>query len=358
MFLGTYWCIYQKRSKKNMNFGVLTGGGDCPGLNAVIRGVVRKAEKEGHTIIGFKNGWKGVLESNASVLDRNATRGILHRGGTILGTSRTNPFSSDEEENLKKVKKTYEQFALDGLIAIGGEDTLTVAYKLTQKGFPVVGVPKTIDNDLNETDCTFGFDTAVNIAMEALDRLHTTAESHSRCIVAEIMGRHAGWMTAYAALSGSADYALVPEKKVDLNQLYDSLKRRHLHSNFSIVAFSEGAHIDDDMVLQNQEKDAFGHVRLGGGGECLAQLIEKNTGIETRSVVLGHVQRGGSPTAFDRVLGLRLGVRALEAVVNGEFAHMVSLKGMEVTVVPIEKAVSELKVLPPYWLDLLETFYC
>lgn len=338
--------------------GILTGGGDCPGLNPVIRGIVRKALHHDIKVIGFRNGWKGVLKADGYELTLESISGILHRGGTILGTSRTNPFKENADQNVASIQATYQKFGLDALIAIGGEDTLGVATKLTQRGLPVVGVPKTIDNDLSSTDVTFGFDTSVNIAMEALDRLHTTAESHSRVIVAEIMGRHAGWLTLYTGLAGGADAIIIPEHPVSFQEVADIIKERHKRKNFSIVAVSEGAVFkDQDMVTKDQELDAFGHVKLGGIGDLLARKLEELIGIESRAVVLGHIQRGGSPSAFDRVLGLRFGVKAVELVMAKEYGKMVSLRGTDVVGVDIEQATGVLKTVNPELYQMATTFF-
>ncbi|OED34745.1 pyrophosphate--fructose-6-phosphate 1-phosphotransferase [PVC group bacterium (ex Bugula neritina AB1)] len=341
--------------------GVLTGGGDCPGLNPVIRGVVRKALKHDIDVLGFRSGWRGLLKNEHKLLDLQAISGILHRGGTILGTSRTNPYHGEQEDvqsNLNAIKQTFESNNLDALVAIGGEDTLGVANKLCQDGFNVVGVPKTIDNDLSATDFTFGFDTSVNIAMEAIDRLHSTAESHSRVIVVEIMGRHAGWITLHAGLAGGADVILIPEQPYDLNEVVGAIKRRYNRKNFSIVAVSEGAiEKSADMVTQDTEIDAFGHVKLGGVGEILAKKIEKQTGFETRHVVLGHIQRGGSPTAFDRVLGLRFGVKAVELILNSDFGKMTSLSGNAIVAVPLADGVGTLKTVDHDLYDLAKNFF-
>ncbi|MCK5491956.1 MAG: ATP-dependent 6-phosphofructokinase, partial [Candidatus Omnitrophica bacterium] len=279
-----------------MKIGILTGGGDCPGLNPVIRGIVRKANNEGHEVIGLRHGWRGLMEKEILPLDLNSISGILHRGGTILGTSRTNPYKS--EDGAEKVKNGFKELGLDALIAIGGEDTLGVATKLYKEGVNVIGVPKTIDNDLCSTDFTFGFDTAVNVATECIDRLHTTAESHDRVMVVEVMGRHAGWIAAYSGIAGGADYILIPEIPINLEEVYTSLKKRHKRGkNFSIVVVSEGAAFDEsELCLQEKELDQFGHVRLGGIGNMLGQLIEEKTGFETRVTVLGHIQRGGTPS--------------------------------------------------------------
>ncbi len=343
------------------NIGVLTGGGDCPGLNSVIRGVVRKALQHGIEVIGFQNGWKGILENDQRPLNLESISGILHRGGTILGTSRTNPYNGDDavvKGNLETIKATFEANGLEALVAIGGEDTLGVANKLCRAGFNVVGVPKTIDNDLSATDFTFGFDTSVNISMEAIDRLHTTAESHSRVIVVEIMGRHAGWITLYAGLAGGADVILIPEEEYNLDEVVATLKKRHERKNFSIVAVSEGAiEKDVDRMTQDTELDAFGHVKLSGVGERLAKKLEEKTGFETRYVVLGHVQRGGAPSAFDRVLGLRFGVKAVELVLDSNFGKMTSLQGNKIVDVPLEEGVGTLKTVDKDLYELAKTFF-
>ena len=337
--------------------GVLTGGGDCPGLNAVIRAVVRKALMHDYKVLGFKKGWLGLIEGDCIELDLESISGILHRGGTILGTSRTNPFKDKSGSDLKKIEANFKKFKLDAFIAIGGEDTLGVAAKLCDKGFKIVGVPKTIDNDLSYTDFTFGFDTAVNIAMEAIDRLHTTAESHDRVMVVEIMGRHAGWITLYSGLAGGADIILIPEQKIDMTEVINTLKTRHKRKSFSIVAVAEGAQFKEtDLVLQDKELDSFGHVKLGGIGQALAAKIEKLTGYETRHTVLGHIQRGGSPSAFDRVLGTRFGVKAVELVLNEEFGKMVSLRGNQIVPVEIAKAVGTLKTVDMELYELSRVF--
>ena len=336
--------------------GILTGGGDCPGLNSVIRAVERCAFIEGWQVLGFKNGWKGMIENEFVVLDMHAVSGILPKGGTILGTSRTNPFK--KPEYVEAVKKTFAKNQLHALIAIGGEDTLGVALKLTKEGLPVVGVPKTIDNDLNATDYTFGFDTAINIATECIDRLHTTAESHNRVIVVEIMGRHAGWIALESGLAGGADVILIPEIPINLEEVCELIKKRHARGKtFSIVAVAEGAQMSGRDVTQEEKLDAFGHVRLGGIGQSLADLIEKKTGFETRVTVLGHIQRGGTPTAFDRVLGTRFGVKAFEMVKQKKFGEMVSLQGRQVTSVKLEKALEGLKLVPAEYYELAKKFF-
>src|SRR5215218_1659509 len=308
--------------------GVLTGGGDCPGLNAVIRGVVRKGvNAHGHEIVGFRYGWAGLLANEAVELTVESTSGILPRGGTILGTSRTNPYKEDGGSD--RVRATLEARGIDVLIPIGGEDTLGVAGRLSQEGIPVVGVPKTIDNDLAATDFTFGFQTAVQIATDAIDRLHTTAESHNRVLVVEVMGRHAGWLAVYSGIAGGADVILIPERPFDIDQVCEHLKRRHQRgTTFSIVVVAEGATPKDGGLLtQHQTTDAFGHVRLGGIGTMLEQEIEQRTGFESRTTILGHIQRGGTPLAFDRVLGTRFGVAAVDAISEGDYGKMVALRG-------------------------------
>lgn len=341
-----------------MKLGILTGGGDCPGLNPVIRAVVRKSFNEGYEIIGIKNGWKGLIENDIMKLDLNAISGILPKGGTILGTSRTNPYK--KEGGVEKVKENFKKLQLDALVAIGGEDTLGVASKLVKDGIPnIVGVPKTIDNDLNCTDYTFGFDTALNVAMECIDRLHTTAESHHRIIVAEVMGRHAGWIAIESGIAGGADIILIPEKPIDIEEVCKIIKHRHDRGKtFSIVVVAEGAQFKEGtMVLQEQKLDEFGHVRLGGIGEMIAQEIEKRTGYETRVSVLGHIQRGGSPTAFDRVLGTRFGVKAVELIKAKKFGNMVALAANKIISVPLEEAVAALKTVDDDLYKVAEVFF-
>ncbi|MFA4854136.1 MAG: 6-phosphofructokinase [Candidatus Omnitrophota bacterium] len=338
--------------------GILTGGGDCPGLNSVIRAVVRKALLEGYEIVGIKNGWKGLVENDTMFLDMAAVSGILPKGGTILGTSRTNPYKKEGE--LQKVRDNFRKIGLDALVAVGGEDTLGVASKLVKDGLPnIVGVPKTIDNDLSSTDYTFGFDTALNVAMECIDRLHTTAESHHRIIVAEVMGRHAGWIAIEAGIAGGADVILIPEIPIDMDEVCEVIKKRHTRGKtFSIVVVAEGAQFKDgSMVTQEQKLDSFGHVRLGGIGERLGEEIEKRTGYETRVSVLGHIQRGGSPTAFDRVLGTRFGVKAVELIKGKKFGRMVALAGVKIIDVPLEEAVKALKTVDMELYDIAKVFF-
>jgi 6-phosphofructokinase 1 len=341
-----------------LKIGIMTGGGDCPGLNPVIRAVVTKAFNEGYQVIGIKNGWKGLIEKDTVPLDLETVSDILGKGGTILGTSRTNPYK--KEGAVEKVKENFKKLGLDCLIAVGGEDTLGVANKLTKDGIPnIVGVPKTIDNDLSATDYTFGFDTAINIAMECIDRLHTTAESHHRVLVAEVMGRHAGWIAVEAGIAGGADVILIPEIPIDIGEVCEILKKkRQRGKNFGIVVVAEGAQFKNkDMILQEQKLDEFGHVRLGGIGENLAKEIEKSTGFETRVSVFGHIQRGGSPTAFDRILGTRFGVKAVELVKNKKFARMVALSGNKIIDVALAEAVKELKTIDNELYETAKVFF-
>lgn len=341
-----------------MRIGVLTGGGDCPGLNAVIRSLVRRGEREfGHEFVGFRHGWRGLVDDETMPLSVASTRGILHRGGTILGTSRTNPYKGDGDA-LTRVKATLARHGVDALVAIGGEDTLGVAHRLGDEGVHVVGVPKTIDNDLSATDVTFGFDTAVQVAVDAIDRLHTTAESHDRVMVVEVMGRHAGWIALWSGIAGGADVVLVPERPFDLDAVCARLQQRHAGgANFSIVVVSEGATpLEGTMTLQTHQRDEFGHVRLGGIGNRLAPEIEARTGFETRVTVLGHVLRGGTPTAFDRMLATRFGLEAAAAAHERDFATMVALRGNRVVRVPIADAVRELKTVPDALLDSMRVF--
>ncbi len=350
--------MHLTRGAAEMRIGILTGGGDCPGLNPVIRAVVRRALLAGYEIVGIKNGWKGLVENDTMPLNINAISGILPKGGTILGTSRTNPYK--KEGDLKKVQDNFKKMGLDALVAVGGEDTLGVASKLVKDGLPnIVGVPKTIDNDLSATDYTFGFDTALNVAMECIDRLHTTAESHHRIIIAEVMGRHAGWIAIEAGIAGGADVILIPEKPIDLEEVCKIIKQRHERGKtFSIVVVAEGAQFKDgSMVTQEQKLDAFGHVRLGGIGETLAELIEEKTGFETRVSVLGHIQRGGSPTAFDRVLGTRFGVKAVELIIGKKFGQMVALSGNKIIDVPLGEAVKALKTVDEDLYNIAKVFF-
>jgi phosphofructokinase-like protein len=341
-----------------MRVGVLTGGGDCPGLNAVIRAVVRKGvTQHGFEFVGFRDGWKGPMEGITMPLGIEQCRGILPRGGTILGSSRTNPFKVDG--GVQKIKDNLAAGGVDALVAIGGEDTLGVATKLADLGVDVVGVPKTIDNDLSGTDFTFGFDTAVNIATEAIDRLHTTAESHHRVLVVEVMGRHAGWIALHAGIAGGASIVLIPEKPFDIDEIC-ALVQKRFESRFApILVVSEGAVPRDGsgMTLQSGELDAFGHVRLGGIGDRVAKEIEQRTGAEARAVVLGHVQRGGTPTAFDRWLATRFGLQAIGAVADGDFGVMVALRGKDIVRVPLIEGTGELKLVSPEEYAEAEVFF-
>jgi ATP-dependent phosphofructokinase / diphosphate-dependent phosphofructokinase len=340
-------------SKKRL--AMLTGGGDCPGLNPVIRAVVRRGIQDGYEVIGIRNGWKGMVEKDFVILDRAAVSGIVHRGGTILGTSRTNP--RKVEGAVERIFTNFKDLKLDALVAIGGDDTLGVAYDLYQRGLPTIGVPKTIDNDLPGTDYTFGFDTAVNIAMEAIDRLHTTAESHQRVLVVEIMGRHAGWITLGAGMAGGADFILIPEFPISMDELTESIKKRHSTGRtFSIVAVAEGFKIQGLDITQSKTLDAFGHVQLGGVGEVIASELEKRTHYETRSVVLGHIQRGGSPTAFDRILGTRYGLKAVELARTGQFGKMVALRGTDIITVDLQ-AVTKTKVVSRELYEEAKVFF-
>jgi phosphofructokinase-like protein len=338
-----------------MRIGVLTGGGDCPGLNAVIRAVSRRAWSRGHEVIGVREGWRGMVEQQFQPLGPEQISGILPRGGTIIGTSRTNPYKVDG--GVDAVRRSFEQ--LDALVAIGGEDTLGVAARLFKEfDAPVVGVPKTIDNDLSGTDYTFGFDTAVAICTEAIDRLHTTAESHNRVMVVEVMGRHAGWIAVQSGIAGGADVILIPERPVDFDEVCGEIQRRHARGKlFSIVVISEGCELPgaDDKG----EVDQFGHKLLAkrGVGESLGEEIEKRTGFETRVTVLGHVQRGGSPTPRDRVLATRFGLKAADLVDEGAFGQMAALRGDDVIAVSLEEATAELKTVPDEWYEVGRAFF-
>ncbi|WP_036321619.1 6-phosphofructokinase [Microbispora sp. ATCC PTA-5024] len=340
-----------------MRIGVLTGGGDCPGLNAVIRAVVRKGVGVyGHEFVGFRDGWRGPLEGDTMPLDIEAVRGILPRGGTVLGSSRTNPIKI--ENGVERIKENLVSYGVDALIAIGGEDTLGVAKQLYDRGVKVVGVPKTIDNDLNATDYTFGFDTAVNIAMEAIDRLHTTAESHHRALICEVMGRHAGWIALHAGMAAGANVILIPEKPFDIDRVCSYVESRFKTRYAPIIVVAEGAHpMEGQMALQAGELDAFGHVRLGGIGEVLAQEIEKRTGKEARTTVLGHIQRGGTPTAYDRVLATRFGLGAIDAVHEGDYGKMVALRGTDIVRAGLDEATARLKTVPVSRYEEAEVFF-
>jgi 6-phosphofructokinase 1 len=331
-----------------MRVAMLTGGGDCPGLNAVMRAIVRKGEHEyGDELLGFTDGWRGVIEGTTMPLTVETFRGTLPRGGTVLGSSRTNPFKIDD--GVEKVRASLAELGIDALVAIGGEDTLGVAHRLHELGVAVVGVPKTIDNDLSATELTFGFDTAVSIATEAIDRLHTTAESHDRVMVVEVMGRHAGHIATWSGIAGGATMILIPEEPFDIEQVCDAISRRHAKGRYaSIVVVAEGATPKaGTMEIISNEVDQFGHVRLGGIGTTIAQEIESRTGFETRVTILGHVQRGGTPTAFDRVLATRFGVAAIDAVHDDAWGQMVALQCGEIVRVPLAEAVGTLKLVDP-----------
>jgi len=340
-----------------MRIGVLTGGGDCPGLNAVIRAVVRKGIKaHGWEIVGFRNGWQGPIENLTKSIDLADVEEILTRGGTILGSSRTNPYKV--EGGVDRIRETIAANQIDAIIAIGGEDTLGVAKRLTDDGIGVVGVPKTIDNDLGATDYTFGFDTAVHIATEAIDRLRTTAESHHRALVVEVMGRHAGWIALHSGLAGGANVILVPERPFNVDKVVDWVERRFESEFAPIIVVAEGAMPEGGAeVLHSGERDAFGHVRLGGVGQWLAEEIADRTGKESRAAILGHIQRGGTPTAYDRVLATRFGLHAVDAVAAGDFGTMVALRGTDIVRVKLSEATAELKTVPTERYEEAEVFF-
>jgi 6-phosphofructokinase 1 len=340
-----------------VKLGVLTGGGDCPGLNAVIRAIVRKGVGVyGHEFVGYRDGWKGPLDGISKPLEIADVRGILPRGGTILGSSRTNPVK--EEGGIDRVRETLKRDGVDGLIAIGGEDTLGVATRLNQEGLNVVGVPKTIDNDLGATDYTFGFDTAVNIAMGSIDRLHTTAESHKRTLIVEVMGRHAGWIAFHAGVSGGANVILIPEIPFSIDRVCDHIETRFESQYAPIIVVSEGALPEGGIPSADESAvDAFGHARLGGIGTWLEGEIEERTGHEARATVLGHVQRGGTPTAFDRVLATRFGLHAIDAAHNGDWGKMTALKATDIVLVDLAEATKELKLVPPELYREAEVFF-
>lgn len=344
-----------------MKVALLTGGGDCPGLNPVIRGAVQTLTNAGHECIGLLEGWKGAIEGTAIPLTPAVTDGIIDKGGTILFSSRTNLFKDDatEAKNVPQLQASFKKLGIDALIAIGGDDTLGVARKLHEKyQLKTVGCPKTIDNDLCATDYTFGFDTALNICMEAIDRCRTTAESHRRIIVVETMGRHAGWIAAFAGIAGGADYILVPEEKVDIEKMCDVLKKRRAAGKmWGIVVVSEGIELPEGMVKKSGEVDSFGHVQLGGVGDTVAEIIKQKTEIPTRAVILGHMQRGGSPTAFDRVLGTRLGIHAGRLVVEGKWGQMVALRGMNIVNVSLAEATGENRTLYPEIMQEAHEFF-
>jgi 6-phosphofructokinase 1 len=360
---------------KMKKIGILTGGGDCPGLNAVIRAVVKKSTQYNYDVIGIKNGWKGLIKGQMELLTNFSVSGILTKGGTILGTSRKNPFN--DQADFKKIIENIKKFEISSIVAVGGDDTLSVAYKLYKMGMPIIGVPKTIDNDLNGTDYTFGFDTAVSIVTQAIDRLHTTAESHHRVIVVEVMGRHAGWIATVAGIAGGADEILIPEVPFDIDEVCRNLRKRYSYGkSFSIITVAEGAHPRTDkpdnkdsnvnldskkekqgLIIQTDEKDEFGNVKLGGVGHYLAKEIEKRMDVETRVTVLGHVQRGGTPTAYDRVLSTRFGVAAVELIKNEEYGRMVALQGNKIVSVPLEHALSNPKTLDMELYEIAKVFF-
>jgi phosphofructokinase-like protein len=343
--------------------GVLTGGGDCPGLNAVIRAVTRRSLARGYEVAGVRDGWRGLVDGRLTELGPREISGILPRGGTILGTTRTNPYKS--EDGVRRVLASFESERLTALVVIGGEDTLGVASRLHEEhGLPVVGVPKTIDNDLSATDYTFGFDTAVWIATEAIDRLHTTAESHNRVMVVEVMGRHTGWIAVMSGIAGGADVILIPEQPITVEEACDDLRRRHERGkDFSIVVVSEGYELTyssgekRQVAQETRESDQFGHVRLGGVGDALAHEIEERTGFETRVTVLGHVQRGGSPTPRDRVLATRYGLKAADLVHEEQWGRMAALQGDSIVAVSLADAVAELKTVPAEWYEVAKAFF-
>jgi phosphofructokinase-like protein len=346
-----------------MRVSVLTGGGDCPGLNAVIRAVARRCLVGGHEVVGVREGWRGLVEGILQPLGPREISGILPRGGTILGTTRTNPYKL--EGGVERVLETFAREGLDALVAVGGEDTLGVAARLhSEHEFPVVGVPKTIDNDLSATDYTFGFDTAVTIATEAIDRLHTTAESHNRVMVVEVMGRHTGWIAVMSGIAGGADTIMIPELPMTVEQACAELRRRHERGkDFSIVVVSEGYELTYEsgetqrVAAEPRASDQFGHVRFGGVGEALAREIEERTGYETRVTVLGHVQRGGTPTPRDRVLATRYGLKASELVLEGRFGRMAALHGDAIVDVSLEEATADIKRVPAEWYAVARAFF-
>jgi phosphofructokinase-like protein len=347
----------QQNAPVAKRIGILTGGGDCPGLNAVIRAAARRSFARGYEVLGVRDGWRGLVENALEPLGPREISGILPRGGTILGTTRTNPYRLDD--GVERVLQNFASAGLEALVAIGGEDTLGVATRLfEEQGFPVVGVPKTIDNDLGATDYTFGFDTAVFIATEAIDRLHTTAESHNRVMVVEVMGRHTGWIAVMSGIAGGADVILIPEFPISIDNACDDIRRRHERGkDFSIVVVSEGYELEG--LSGDGDVDEFGHARLSqrGVGEALAREIEERTGFESRVTVLGHVQRGGSPTPHDRVLATRFGLKAADLAHEGNFGRMASLQGDHIVDVSLAEATAELKTVPAEWFDVAEAFF-
>lgn len=341
-----------------MIIGILTGGGDCPGLNAVIRAVVKKARQSyGWDVIGIRNGWNGLVKGEVEPLTLYAVSGILHRGGTILGTSRKNPTQSNED--VERVRDNLRRYGIIALVVVGGGDTLSAGLFFQKEGVPVVGIPKTIDNDILGTDFTFGFFTAVSIVTEAIDRLHTTAESHHRIMVVEVMGRHSGWIAVMAGLAGGADLILIPEVPYDIDNVCEMLKKRHELKKFSIMVVAEGIRPvgGKELIAQDDERDEFGNVRLGGVGQIIGAEISERTGIETRVTMLGHVQRGGSPTAYDRVLATRFGVAAVEALNNKEFGKMVALRSEKIITIPLEEAILKNKEVDMEFYKMAEIFF-
>lgn len=342
---------------KVKKIGILTGGGDCPGLNPAIRGAVYRALSEGIECVGILDGWKGMIEAKSVPLTLQDVEYIVNKGGTIVGTSRTNPYK--KENGSEKCVETLKKLELDAVIAMGGEDTLGVATKLyKEKNFPVVGVPKTMDNDLSATDYTFGFDTSVTIAVDAAERLIDTGRSHRRIMVLEVMGRHAGWVALFTGVASAADWILIPEEQVDINKMCEHLKKVYERKKTALVVVSEGV-VLPGLKSEKEELDEFGHMILKkrGIGEQVADVIEKNTGIETRVAVIGHIQRGGSPTLFDRILGLRVGVKAVELVLEGKFGYMVALKGNDVIPVALEEATGQLKTVSSQWVQWMKHFF-
>ncbi len=341
-----------------MQIGILTGGGDCPGLNAVIRAVVKRSAQLGHSILGIKRGWAGLVDGEAIPLTAYAVSGILPRGGTILGTSRTNPYKDDESAH--RLEENWKKFGLDGLIAVGGDDTLGVALKLHDRGYKTIGIPKTIDNDIAATEATFGFDTACQIVCEAIDRLHTTAEAHHRVMVVEVMGRHTGWIATVGGLAGGADCILIPERPFEMEEICAYIAARQERGRtFSIVVVAEGVSPREgsDFVTQDSKVDEFGHVRLGGISNLIAEEIERRTGIETRVTILGHIQRGGTPTAYDRVLATRFGLKAMELAHEGQWGCMVALSCAKIIPVALEEGVRETKFVDPELFSSAEVFF-
>ncbi|MGQ9507431.1 MAG: 6-phosphofructokinase [Candidatus Bathycorpusculaceae bacterium] len=341
-----------------MKVGILSGGGDAPGINAVIRAVVRKGiQQSGYEIVGIRDGWRGLLENELLPLDLKSASGILPRGGSILGTSRTNPFK--HENGPQKIMENAEKAKIDAVVVIGGDDTLSVAHKMADFGLKCIGVPKTIDNDLSGTDYTFGFNTAVSIATEALDRLHTTAETHRRVMILEVMGRYTGWIALEAGLAGGADVILIPEKPFDVDEVCEYIKRRHERGrNFSIIVVAEGAKPKGGKeIVYSETIDEFGHIRFGGIGYYLGKEIEKRLNIETRVVILGHIQRGGSPTAFDRILATRFGIAAVDLINKGKFGHMVALQGNKIVSVPLKNVVGKRKTVDLELYEIAKVFF-